>query len=59
VTLTVKQIVVFDPPGQTSGFASSAAASFRHVLTMKKTPAGWKVAAFQPTFLDAVSNRPR
>ena len=59
VTLTVKQIVAFDPPGQTSGFASSMAASFRHILTMKKTPAGWKVAAFEPTFLEAVSNRPR
>jgi hypothetical protein len=59
VMLTVKQVVAFDPPGQTSGFASSMAASFRHALTMKKTPAGWKVVAFQPTFLDAVSNRGR
>ena len=59
VLLTVMQIVAFDPPGQTSGFASSMAASFRHVLTMKKTASGWKVAAFDPKFLEAVSNRPR
>ena len=59
VILTMNQTVAFDPPGQTSGFASSMAASFRHVLTMKKMPAGWKVAAFQPTFLDAVSTRRR
>ena len=59
VRLTMGQIVAFDPPGQTSGFASSMAASFRHVVTMKKTAAGWKVVAFAPTFLDATSTRRR
>lgn len=57
--LTMHQDVAFDPPGQTSGFASSMAASFRHVVTMKKTPDGWRVAAFEPAFLDAVSTRRR
>ena len=59
VVLTMGQVVAFDPPGQTSGFASSIAASFRHVVTMKKTADGWKVAAFEPKFLEAVSTRRR
>jgi hypothetical protein len=59
VVLTMGQVVAFDPPGQTSGFASSVAASFRHVVTMKKTAAGWRVVAFEPRFLDAVSTRKR
>lgn len=59
VVLTMHQVVAFDPPGQTSGFASSMAASFRQVVTLKKTSAGWRVVAFQPSFLDAVSTRRR
>ena len=59
VRLTMGQIVSFDPPGQTSGFASSMAATFRHLVTMKKMADGWKVAAFEPTFLDAASTRGR
>ena len=59
VRLTIGQTVSFDPPGQTSGFASSMAASFRHVVTMRKTADGWKVAAFEPKFLDAVSTHRR
>jgi hypothetical protein len=35
------------------------AATFRHVVTMKKTAEGWRVTAFQPTFLDAVPTRGR
>ena len=59
VTLTMRQDVAFDPPGQTSGFASSMSASFRQVVTMKKTPDGWKVSGFEPTYLDAVSTGKR
>src|SRR5262245_19824149 len=59
IVLTMKQVVAFDPPGQTSGFASSMSATFRHAVTMKKTAAGWKVAAFEPAFLDAVPGRGR
>jgi hypothetical protein len=53
IVLTMRQDVAFDPPGRTSGFASSATASFRHVVAMRKTAEGWRVAAFQPTFVDA------
>ncbi|MET0621102.1 MAG: hypothetical protein ABW056_12530 [Thermoanaerobaculia bacterium] len=59
MVLTMRQVVAYDPPGQTSGFASSMAASFRHAVTMKKTAAGWKVAAFEPKFLEAVPTRRR
>lgn len=57
--LTTHQTVLFDPPGATSGIGGAMAASFRHVVTMKKTGAGWKVVAFEPTYLDAVSTRGR
>jgi hypothetical protein len=57
--LTMSQVVAFDPPGRTSGFANAMAATFRHVVTMKKTAEGWKVTAFQPTFVDAVPTRGR
>ena len=59
VILTLKQVVSDDPPGRTSGFASSMAASFRHVVTMKKTAEGWKVAGFESRFLDAAPTRKR
>jgi len=57
--LTMRQIVAFDPPGVTTGIGGAAAATFRHVVTMRKTPDGWKVVAFEPTFLDAVATRGR
>ncbi len=54
IMLTVKQVVLCDPPGITTGIGGAMAASFRHVARMKETPAGWRVASFEPTFLDAV-----
>lgn len=59
VVLTMHQLVAFDPPGITSGFASSMAASFRHVVTLEKGEAGWRVCGFEPSFLDAVPTRGR
>lgn len=59
VTLTAKQVVFFDPPGITSGIGGAGAASFRHVVRMTKTPAGWRVASFEPTFLEAGPTRRR
>jgi hypothetical protein len=35
------------------------AASFRHVVRMKKTEAGWRVIAFEPEFLEAAPLRQR
>jgi hypothetical protein len=57
VALTAKQVVFFDPPGITSGIGGAAAASFRQVVRMKKTPGGWRVVAFEPTFLEVVPTR--
>jgi hypothetical protein len=57
--LTMHQVVAFDPPGVTTGIGGAMAASFRHVVTMRKTAAGWKVSAFEPTYLDAVETRRR
>jgi len=59
VTLTAKQVVLFDPPGITSGIGGAGAASFRHVVRMRKTPAGWRVVGFEPTFLEAGPTRKR
>lgn len=57
--LTMHQVVAFDPPGATTGIGGAMAATFRHVVTMRKTAAGWRVTAFEPKFLDAVSTRKR
>lgn len=57
--LTAKQVVFFDPPGITSGIGGAAAGSFRQIVGMKKTPAGWRVVSFDPTFLEARSTRER
>lgn len=57
--LTLRQVVAFDPPGMTTGVGGAMAATFRHVLTLKKTPEGWRVAGFEPKFLDAVATRRR
>jgi len=57
--LTAKQVVFFDPPGITSGIGGAAAGSFRQVVGLKKTPAGWRVVSFEPTFLEAAPTRQR
>jgi hypothetical protein len=57
--LTMRQVVGFDPPGMTTGVGGAMAASFRHVVTMRKTPGGWRVVGFEPKFLDAVPTRAR
>jgi hypothetical protein len=55
----MRQIVAFDPPGLTTGLGGAMAASFRHVITMRRTPEGWRVVGFEPKFLDEVSTRVR
>jgi hypothetical protein len=52
VALVVKQTVHFDPPGVTSGIGGAMYAHFRHTATVRKTPDGWRVVAFEPEFLD-------
>jgi hypothetical protein len=57
VVLTVKQFVFYDPPGITSGVGGAGIAVIRHVARLRKTPDGWRVASWTPSFLDAHSRR--
>lgn len=57
--LVVKQTVHFDPPGLTSAIWGGMYAHFRHTASVRKTPEGWRVVAFEPVFLDAGETRPR
>jgi hypothetical protein len=52
VELRVMQSVFFDPPGMTSAIGGAMVARFRDTATVRKTPDGWKVVAFEPTYLD-------
>lgn len=52
VHLVVKQTVHFDPPGVTTGIGGAMYAHFRHTATIRDTPAGWRVVAFDREFLD-------
>jgi hypothetical protein len=52
VRLVVKQTVHFDPPGATTGIGGAMYAHFRHTATVRKTPDGWRVVAFDREFLD-------
>ena len=57
VSVTVKQFVFYDPPGITSGVGGAGVAIIRHVARLEKTAAGWRVASWTPTFLDAHPRR--
>jgi hypothetical protein len=50
--LVVKQTVHFDPPGVTTGIGGAMYAHFRHTASVRKTPEGWRVVAFDAEFLD-------
>jgi hypothetical protein len=61
VALVVKETIAFDPAGITSGIGGAMFAVFRHTATVRKTSAGWKVVAFEPTFVEMgdMRRRPR
>lgn len=50
VAIEAQLMVQFDPPGVESAMRASMYAAFVHKAELKKTPAGWKVVAFDPTF---------
>ncbi len=52
VALVVMQTVHFDPPGVTTGIGGAMYAHFRHTASVRKTPDGWRVVAFEPEFID-------
>lgn len=59
VALVVKETIAFDPAGITSGVGGAMFAVFRHSATVRKTSGGWKVVAFEPTFVEMGDMRRR
>jgi len=59
VELVVVQSIFFDPPGVTTGIGGAMVARFRQTATVRKSPDGWRVVAFEPTFLDMEEIRRR
>jgi hypothetical protein len=57
VELQIRQSIFFDPPGTTSAIGGAMVAHFRHRATVRKTSDGWKVVAFEPTYLDMAATR--
>lgn len=58
VSLEATQRVTYDPPGATSAIGGTMLATFRHVVRIRETPAGWRVVDFEASFLDATQTRP-
>ena len=60
ISLDVTQTVGFNPPGVESALRPAMKATFRLRATVRRTAAGWKVAAFTSEFVaaDEVSTRP-
>jgi hypothetical protein len=52
VVLEVTQTIQFDPPGVTSAITGAMYTHIHHSATVRKTPDGWKVVAFEPKFID-------
>ena len=52
VELEVRQTILFDPPGVTTGIGGAMVTHFHDAATVRKTPEGWRVVAFEPTYLD-------
>lgn len=52
VELEVKQTIHFDPPGTTTAIGGAMYIHFHHAATVRRTPDGWRVVSFEPTYLD-------
>ena len=59
VAFVVRQTILFDPPGATTGIDGAMFARYRHEATVRKTSDGWRVIAFEPTFLEMGEMRRR
>lgn len=57
--IQANQTIAFDPPGAATATSGAMYAAFRHSATVRKTPAGWKVVSFDPTFLEVGQTRKR
>jgi hypothetical protein len=52
VAIEAKQTIAFDPPGATSAIGGALIMFFHHSARLRKTDDGWKVVAFEPTFIE-------
>ena len=59
IELVVRQTIFFDPPGATTGIGGAMYTHFRHAATVRRTDDGWRVVAFDPTYLDMGETRAR
>ncbi|HKF44250.1 MAG TPA: hypothetical protein VKG01_14200 [Thermoanaerobaculia bacterium] len=59
VRLEVKQTILFDPPGATTGIGGAMWTTIHHSATLHRTPEGWKVTAFEAKYLDMGETRRR
>ena len=50
--LEVKQTILFDPPGATTGIGGAMFTHIHHSATLRRTAEGWKVVAFDAKYLD-------
>jgi hypothetical protein len=57
--LEVKQTILFDPPGATTGIGGAMWTNIHHSATLHRGADGWKVAAFDARFLDMGETRRR
>ena len=52
VEIQVEETIRFDPPGATTGIGGAMAMRVRHAATVRRIGGGWRVVAFEPTFVD-------
>ena len=52
VLLEVRQTILFDPPGQTTGIGGAMYTHFHDAAAVRRTLEGWRVVAFEPTYID-------
>jgi len=57
--LVVVQTIFFDPPGVTTAIGGAMFARFRETAGVHRTGGGWRVVAFEPTFMDMGETRKR
>jgi hypothetical protein len=50
--LVVRQTILFDPPGFTTGIGGAMFARFRHLVRVRKTGDEWRVVGFEPTSIE-------
>ncbi len=57
VRYQLTQSLYFDPPGATSAMGGAMVANFRQKVTVRHEDDGWRIAAFENTFVNSDSRR--